>query len=719
MRVFLTVTRREIASFFYAPIAYVVGVAFLALNGFSFWALMKALSDPTMPARPGAVLYEFFGGTMLHWLMVFAVVALLSMRSVAEERKNGLWEATLTTRVSLLTVLLGKWSALFVFYVLLWLPTLGLIGVLSLYIPEGASLDLGALLSSYIGIFAVGAALLAIGLAFSAATDNQMIAAVGCFSVALFWLMAGEMGVVGNVLSLREVLGHATRGEVRLDAAVMVASVTVVALAAAHAVSAHGRHAWLPGWIVVVLLAILFGSALRLAVAHNRSLDLSADRINSLEPATLRGLEDLSEPVELTLLRPKEEVFEPVHEEFRRLLRRLHDHQPLLEIRELDPTVDPARVKRWAFELAIRPEDFASGGAILVQRGPRRRAIDLLAMASFSADDLGVGSLSELRAEAALRDAIAYVSEADRSTLCSSVGHGELRTSSSVSREHSWAPVAGRIVANQIEVKEIRDLNETSLAECDALMILGPAVSFSANQILALQSYRVEGGSILIALRSLPIASDSYPPTSGLALFLESAGMGVLQTAVVDPEFELEPGPSWMTYTGYSTHPIVRGFRDRRATLWHLPLALAPLSEDVGALVYASSAGWGERSLRELFETGSYEKSMDDSDVVSVALASETDGRARLVLLGSAEAFSSILSERGIGGNERLLISSIEWILGRSAVSNTVGSPRNVTRVRLLMSKRQLKYAFLWCVVLGPALLSLLGALLWWLRRRE
>ena len=101
MSAFLVIVRRELAGFFYAPIAYVVGVAFLALNGLSFWALMKALSDPQVPAVPGAVLRDFFGGTMLHWLIVFAVVALLSMRSVAEERRNGLWEATLTTPLSI------------------------------------------------------------------------------------------------------------------------------------------------------------------------------------------------------------------------------------------------------------------------------------------------------------------------------------------------------------------------------------------------------------------------------------------------------------------------------------------------------------------------------------------------------------------------------------------------------------------------------------------
>ena len=92
----LAMARRELLAFFHAPIAYVVMVLFLALQGFSFWAVVEVLADPARPAGYGAVLRTHFGGSFLYWAVLFAVVALLAMRLVAEERRSGTWEALRT-----------------------------------------------------------------------------------------------------------------------------------------------------------------------------------------------------------------------------------------------------------------------------------------------------------------------------------------------------------------------------------------------------------------------------------------------------------------------------------------------------------------------------------------------------------------------------------------------------------------------------------------------
>tara|TARA_R110002096_G_scaffold292224_1_gene486529 strand:+ start:82261 stop:84420 length:2160 start_codon:yes stop_codon:yes gene_type:complete len=718
MRALATIVRREVASLFYAPVAYVVGVAFLAVHGLSFWALMKALSDPTMPAEPGAVLRSFFGGTMLHWLVVFAVVSLLSMRSVAEDRRSGLWEAMLTTQVRLGTLLVAKWLALVIFYVMLWLPTLGLILILSRYIPEGASLDLGPVVAAYMAVIGVGAALLAVGVAFSTATENQIVAAVGCFTVLLAWLMFGELGIVGGPFNLREILDNAGRGELRLDGALVVFSVAVIAMASAVAVAAHGRHVRWPGWVRVALLMVLSASTIAFGHRHNQSWDLSAGQVNTLQPETRRVLAALGEPVMLTIVRPQEEVFDSVYGELSRLLDRMQEFQPQLQVSELDPLAHPDRVARWSFELAIRPEDFASGGAVVLQRGQRTRSIDLLAMATFSADELGVGSLATLRAESALRDAIAELSELRAETLCSTTGHGELPSARTTQASEHWATVAERVASDGILLREVRSLADSPLASCDAILLMGPAQALASEELIALQNYRLSGGNVLIALRSHPLAGATRPPKSGLGLVLEQAGVRALPAVVVDPLAEVDLPRTWMTYEGYGDHVIVEDFLDRRATIWQTPLALQRLDDASEILVQASEAGFAEHSLQALFETSEYQKSTEDTDDRIVALARLDDFGARLVVLASAEAFSSLWSERGIGGNERLLLSSLHWVLERESHGGADAGVHQ-ERIRLLMSSAELKRAFLWCVVVGPVFFALLGILLWWWRRRE
>lgn len=720
MAAFATLVRREVASFFYAPIAYVVGVAFLALNGLSFWALMKALSDPTLPSPPGAVLRSFFGGTMLHWLVVFALISLLSMRSVSEERRNGLWEALLTTRVSVVTVLLAKWFALLLFYVLLWLPTLGLICILNLYLPAGASMDYGPVLAAYMGVFGIGAALLAVGLAFSTATENQIVAAVGCFSVFLAWLMLSELGVLSSAISLREILSNAGRGELRLDNALVVLAIVVVSLSSAVALAAHGRHPVWPGWTRVALLAVISSSLVVLASRHNQSWDLSAGKVNTLQAETRRVLAGLEGPVQLTLIRPQEEVFDSVFDELSRLLLRMQEAQPLLTIDAIDPLAHPDRVARWSFDLAIRPEDFASGGAILVQHGARTRSVDLLAMATFSADDLGVGALAELRAESAIRAAIANVSDRRTKTLCSATGHGELqstRENAPQATDH-WSPIAARIEGDGVLLRELRGLSEDSLAPCDALLLMGPADAVSSDEVIALQGYRAQGGNLLVALRSRPVPGEVHRATPGLALLLGQAGVGVLPAAVVDPEAEVDLPLAWITYDGYGEHPIVRDFVQRRATIWQTPVALRAVGANVQVLVKGSDEAYAEHSLEALFRTSVSTKNTSDTGDSAVAVALEDSSGARLVVMGSAEAFSALWSERGIGGNERLFVSALQWTMGREAASaNTEAvSPE---RLRLLMSRADLQRAFVWCVIVGPLFFALLGTFLWWWRRRE
>ena len=88
---------RELAAFVLSPIGALVGAAFILLQGLSFWGLVRVLANPSEPAPYGAVLHSFFGGTLLYWAVVFAVVSALTMRTYAEERQQGTWELLATS----------------------------------------------------------------------------------------------------------------------------------------------------------------------------------------------------------------------------------------------------------------------------------------------------------------------------------------------------------------------------------------------------------------------------------------------------------------------------------------------------------------------------------------------------------------------------------------------------------------------------------------------
>ena len=80
MNVFLQIWRREMESYFRTSVAYVVGIFFLAITGFSFWMLTARLAQG---ATDGDMTSTLFGSPWL-WLAMLIVTPLLTMRLFAE-----------------------------------------------------------------------------------------------------------------------------------------------------------------------------------------------------------------------------------------------------------------------------------------------------------------------------------------------------------------------------------------------------------------------------------------------------------------------------------------------------------------------------------------------------------------------------------------------------------------------------------------------------------
>lgn len=182
----VAVMRRELVSYFWSPLGWIVMTLFALVQGYSFYLLMQLVSQPYAPH--GAVLQLFFGGTLLYWLFLIVIVSLITMRLVAEERRSGTMESLLTAPVSELQIVLGKYLAATCFFSVLWLPT-GVYVLLVWQLQGEPPLDWGPVASGYLGTLSVGAASLALGLLCSSITRNQLIAALLTFSLLAMGLL--------------------------------------------------------------------------------------------------------------------------------------------------------------------------------------------------------------------------------------------------------------------------------------------------------------------------------------------------------------------------------------------------------------------------------------------------------------------------------------------------------------------------------------------------
>jgi len=186
MRAFLTLTRRELASYFLSPSGYIIIAAAMFLMGFSFVVmLVKLQSDPT-PIPIG----ELFYVTPFFWFILLLSTPVITMRLFAHEKSSGTFECLMTAPVTEIEVVLAKFFAALIFYFIMWLPLLACLWVVKHYTSNSGGFDLGILGSTLLGIVLLGCLFISIGLCASAMTRSQVTAAMISlvFGVSLFLL---------------------------------------------------------------------------------------------------------------------------------------------------------------------------------------------------------------------------------------------------------------------------------------------------------------------------------------------------------------------------------------------------------------------------------------------------------------------------------------------------------------------------------------------------
>ncbi len=163
MRNVLTIYRRELASSFNSPIAYIFICAFLAFMSFLFFVFLRFFSNPNPDLR------NYF--EILPLVFVVFIPA-ITMRLWSEEKKQGTLELLMTLPLKTWELVVGKFLAGYTLVAISLLLTV----VVPLSVSFVLPLDASALVASYVGAFLIAGVYLAIGAWMSALTENQIVA---------------------------------------------------------------------------------------------------------------------------------------------------------------------------------------------------------------------------------------------------------------------------------------------------------------------------------------------------------------------------------------------------------------------------------------------------------------------------------------------------------------------------------------------------------------
>lgn len=184
--------KKELQTYFFSPVAYIVFSSFLLITGYLFWVVMVSSKLATMEPLLFNAGFVFLLGSPV-----------LTMRLISEERKTNTIELLLTSPISPSEIVIGKFLACFTVFLVLMGLTLQYPQILSSY---SSNLDFGPILSGYIGFTLLGAAFISLGLFASSLSENQIISAMVSFALLLFfwiigWTKYALEGPVGEAIS--------------------------------------------------------------------------------------------------------------------------------------------------------------------------------------------------------------------------------------------------------------------------------------------------------------------------------------------------------------------------------------------------------------------------------------------------------------------------------------------------------------------------------------
>ncbi len=189
----LAIMKKELQSYFYSPVAYIVFAAFLLIVGYLFWVILVSSKVATL-------------GPMLYNAAFVLLIAspVLTMRLISEEKKNKTIELLLTSPISPTEIILGKYLASLILYIILFALTFLYPVIISHYSPE---FDWGPVGSGYLGILFLGSAFISVGLFASTVSENQIVSAMLSIGILiLFWMFGFAKSVLEN--SFGEILGN-------------------------------------------------------------------------------------------------------------------------------------------------------------------------------------------------------------------------------------------------------------------------------------------------------------------------------------------------------------------------------------------------------------------------------------------------------------------------------------------------------------------------------
>ena len=678
-----------------------------SMTGYIFMAVLLAVTSLYYVANCLVGGYPVFGAILSSvYFVLLIIVPVLTMRSMAEEKRQKTDQLLMTAPVSLWKIVLGKYLAM----VTVFLIPMAILCLYPLILLRFGSVSLPMAYTAILGYTLFGAACLAIGLFLSAVTESQVIAAVLTFGVLFFLNMAsGIANVIGasgllasilNALCIYQPFLNFVQGMFDLTGILYYMTVIVLALFLTVQLLQKKHGTYRASMVVFACVAaVLMNLTAGKLPSQYLKYDVSDQKLFTTGDQTAEIVKGLDEDITLYLIAQQGSEDATLQE----LLDRYAGLSSRIKVETKDPVLYPNFVSQYTSENL-------SENSVLVVGQNRSKAVDYYDIYQYSMDySTYSSSLSSFDGEGQITSAIAYVTAEDMPVVYTLTGHDEAELSTTVTSS---------IEKENIELKSLSLLTEEAVPEdAKAVIIYGSISDISEDEKNKLEAYMEQGGQIVLLLGytdkdtpNLDSLLGDYGITLADGLVLE----GDSQHHLPNYPYYLLPDIQSSAYTSdVSSRYVLLAFAQGMTEA-------ADISEDLTyeSLLTTSAKSYSKTNLESENldqEEGDIVGPFDLGAVVTKTIDEDTE--AKLIVFSSETLLDEQVDSMVSGGNSTLFLNVMSQLVDHESTVSI--EPKSMSTEYLTVPAGSAIFWGILTIILIPLLLLATGGIIWFGRRKR
>ncbi|MBQ7944370.1 MAG: Gldg family protein [Lachnospiraceae bacterium] len=694
---------------FKAYLNSVVGFLFMAVTLF-FFGLYTAVYNMASG-------YPYISYTVSAILFLFLLsIPVLTMRILADERKQKTDQLILTAPVTVGQIVVGKYLAM----AAVFMVPVAFMCVVPPFLTRFGSVPM---LESYVAILAFalyGLACLAVGMFISSLTESQVIAAVLSFgALFLTYMMSGISSLIsstGNIVT--EILSvfdfqtrfsNLTNGIMDVNAIVYFISVIVVLLFLTAQSIQKRRYsvsvknvsmgAYSSVTIVIALaIVVIVNMAVAKLPSKYTNIDVTDDQLYSITEQTEEILANLTEDVTIYAIVAEDNADTTVAQ----TLKCYEDASEHITVTYVDPLVNPQFYSQYSSSM--------SQHSLVVESAKRYKVIDYYDLYQSEMDYTTYSTtVTGYDAEGQITSAISYCVSDDMPKVYMIAGHNEYSLDSGFTTA---------LEKENIEYETISLMDyETVPEDAECLIIHAPESDFSEDDATKVIDYINQGGKVFMTTEYVPEDQPNFES------IMEAFGISLIKGYAVDvqagnyyqtpiyllPNVEVSAYSSNLTgdYT-YVFAPYAQGLE---------------VAEDTDEITYTTLLTASEESYvkTNLEAATSFEKEEGDVEgpiTLGVVAEKTTDaGTGTLFVFSCAQIFTDSASQ-AVSGTNQQLFSNIMGTVANHEISVSI-PVKSYTMEYLTASTGDIILFEVVAIVAIPLALIIIGLVIWLKRRKK